>query len=761
MLLAGSLCCSSGCLGGTSNPSYFPNLVPFGDIIPTHAKPIGPSYYANFDPHAVRLEVRPLEATNPVRTQHVLIATVYDEKGVPRRKRRVEWILEGEGNIIEVDESGCFPGRGYKEGTKYAVSYTNYHEHQVTRGNQNPGDDFTIRPGQTWCVISASREGDTYLTAYAPGVADWDKGRVFVTCHWVDANWAFPPPVTARAGTQQVITTKVFRQTDHQPLANYRVRYTILDGPDAVFLHHHTREVVAVSDLSGNAHATIAEVTPALGVNRIGIEIIRPPDPTAPSGAGIVIARGETSVKWQAPSVLLSHTAPPTAGVEQDVTFTTTVNNNGEIESKSMTVTSQVPDGMQYRSSQPPAFVDGTKLTWALGMLPAGQSHTITTVYRAKRPGPVTSTVTVLTEEGLKDEKSAVVQVTTPGLKVAVTGPAGGAIGVPFTLQIVVTNSGTGPAEAVALNAQFEAGLEHDTKANPLNLPLGTLAGGESKTVGLVLTPRQVGTFKTVITAISGGLKDQTEHVVVVQQPQMTLSVDGPKMRYEGRPADFSFRVGNSGQVPLSNVVVRSRLPAELGYVSAGPNAQLQDNEVVWTVGTLNAGEQKTLQLTTTCKRIAPNVELAGLATADPGVRAETKTTLEIRALPAGLKTSLKDIGDPVAVGKRLTYEIEASNTGTEALKQVQVRAIIPNEMKFTSAGGPSKETVAGQIVTFAPMDVAKDQTLKYTIEVEGVKAGDVRFRVEIRYQGLDPQAPPLVEEESSTVFDPNLPGKQ
>ena len=100
LLLAASLSLLSGCFGVTQNPSYFPYLLPTGDIIQTHAKPLGYGYYANFDPHAIRLEVRPLESTDPVRTQHVLIATIYDEKGVPRRARRVEWMLEGAGNII-------------------------------------------------------------------------------------------------------------------------------------------------------------------------------------------------------------------------------------------------------------------------------------------------------------------------------------------------------------------------------------------------------------------------------------------------------------------------------------------------------------------------------------------------------------------------------------------------------------------------------------------------------------------------------------
>ncbi len=328
-LLAALTCGLAGCFGGNSNPSYFPYLLPFGEVIQTHAKPISPGYYANFDPHAIRLEVRPLEATNQVRTQYVLIATVYDEKGKPRRDRRVEWMLEGVGNIIEVDESGVTCGRGYKTSPKHAVSYTAIHEHSFTRGNNDPKDDFVIRPGQTWCVVTSAVEGDTHITAYAPGIADWEKGKVFVTCRWVDANWEFPPPAAARSGSEHVFTTKVFRHTDHQPLAKYRVRYKILDGPPAVLKPSGTSEYTSVSDLEGNAQVAIAQIAPAYGTNRIGIEVIRPPDPTSPTGAGITIGRGETSIEWLAPNVTLTHAGPPMVVLGQEAVYATTITNSG------------------------------------------------------------------------------------------------------------------------------------------------------------------------------------------------------------------------------------------------------------------------------------------------------------------------------------------------------------------------------------------------------------------------------------------------
>src|SRR5206468_2917734 len=99
--------------------------------------------------------------------------------------------------------------------------------------------------------------------------------------------------------------------TDRQPLANYRVRYRILDGPPAIFLPERTQESVRISDLSGNATATLAQLSPQAGINHIGVEIIRPPDPTSPSGPGIVIGRGETIKEWRGPQITFNVTGPP------------------------------------------------------------------------------------------------------------------------------------------------------------------------------------------------------------------------------------------------------------------------------------------------------------------------------------------------------------------------------------------------------------------------------------------------------------------
>jgi uncharacterized repeat protein (TIGR01451 family) len=753
LLLASCLAFLSGCFGVSQNPSYFPHLLPTEDIIRTHARPPGPGYFANFDPHAVKLEVRPLDATNPVQTQHVLIATVYDEKGQPRRNRRIEWMVEGVGNIVEVDESGYFPGRGYKVDNKYAVSYTDYLEHNVTRGNANPNDDFVIRPGQTWCVITSAVEGDTHVTVYAPEIANWDCHKVFVTKHWLDAEWLLPQPAIARAGTEFPITTRLFKHTDHQPLANYRVRYRILDGSPAVFLPSHTQEAVTISDLSGNATVTLAQAGPQAGSNRIGVEIVRPPDPCSPSGTGIIIGRGETSVEWQAPAVALVTTGPPTAGVGQEIAFAITITNTGKVETQAQTLRDTIPDGLQYVRSNPPAVVAGNQLTWALGNLAGGQAHSLQVVFRTTRAGPVTNCANVVTLEGLKADSCATAQVTAPQLSMTMTAPDAAAVGAPITYQIAITNGGSGPATNVVLSDDFDKGLEHETKANPVELRIGTLGPNETRNVPLSLMPRQEGRWVNRVNATAdGNLKAHAEHAVVVQKAQLKLTKTGPPARYvDQQPAVFDIRVTNAGEVPLANVVVRDQLPAELGFASASQGGQLAEGQVIWNLGALQPREEKAVQVTARCAKIAARAVNIAVATADPGLQVQAEAALQILGLPA-LTLQKVDTVDPVEVGGKTSYKIDVTNQGSLPINQAEIVCTVPAEMRVLSATGASKGRVDGQSVTFTLTDVPPKQTLSFAVEVEALKAGDVRFHAELRSAVL---SAPVIKEESTHIIAP------
>ena len=763
LVLAVMLCApTTGCLGLTSNPSYFPYLLPFGDQITGHDKPIWPGTDANFDPAANTLVLMPIESTSRVRTQHVVLATVYDAKGQPLRDRTIKWEIEGVGTLVEVDSSGIFPGRGHTITDKYAVSHTRWCERRITRGNANQGDDFMVRPGQTYCVITSPVEGDTHITAYAPGIYDWEKRVVHTTVRWVDVNWEFPPRGLAKFGTEHVFNTRISRLTDRRPLQGYEVRYKILDGPPAFFLPNRQPELIVRSNADGDAPARIVQVAPAGGINRISVDILRPPDPTTPSGSVVPIASGETSVEWLAPNVTMTHTAPPTVPVNGEVVFTTTITNAGRVESRGILVTQQVPDGLQFMRSGPPPQ-SAEQLVWTIAALAPGQAYTIQSVYSARKPGPATVVAQLTTSEGQKDIKEATTQVVVADLQLDVQGPATATVGVPVKFRIALSNPGSAVLENVQIDAVFDDGLAHSSGVQKLTLggQTGsqiTLAPQQTQTVDLDLTPKKKGPLGLKVTAKAAGLVREKAVVVVAQEPKLGVEfLEGPQKRFAGRPGEWKIRVSNDGETPLTNVTLRDRLPPELEFDSASDNGAPVLGEVTWNLGTLEPKAQRIVVLKAKAIKPAPVATQLVTATADPGVRQETKKDLEIDGLGA-VSTNLKALDNPLEVGKVGKYQLEITNTGSAAVNNVIVRATPTAELKPLNAAGPNGAAgvVAGQTVSFGKVDgLQPGAKLIYTFEAQALKAGDARFTTLIT-SDVDPA--PLQNDQPTRVIAP-LPG--
>jgi uncharacterized repeat protein (TIGR01451 family) len=378
-------------------------------------------------------------------------------------------------------------------------------------------------------------------------------------------------------------------------------------------------------------------------------------------------------------------------------------------------------------------------------------------VFRGTRVGAVTNYATVVTLDGLKAQAPASTQITAPQLAVAMTGPATGVIGMPITYEITVSNPGTGPATNVMLTDAFDRGLEHATHASAVDLPVGTVAARDSKHVTLTLTPRQTGRLVNRVKATAdAGLTANAEHAVDVKEAKLSVSERGPGARYVNRPAVWDLTVTNPGEVPVTNVVLRDQLPAELAFVSATDGGTAGRGTVVWNLGTLQPREQRVVHLTTKCLQITPRAVTQVVATAEPGVQAQAEAPLEIRGLPA-FRLEVKDTEDPVEIGGRTTYTIDVLNQGSLPGSQVEILAVVPPELRIISANGPTRPQVNGQRITWPPVDgVQPQQMLHYTVEAEGVKAGDARFHAELRSATL---SDPVVEEESTAVVGALPPG--
>jgi uncharacterized repeat protein (TIGR01451 family) len=762
-LLAMLLLPAVGCV---HNPSEFPYWWPTGAVVPTHAKPGGFGAEANFDPHAVRLEVRPLRCSNPVNTQHLVIATILDDKGDARRKRRVEWMLEGAGNIIEVDESGLLLGRGYKVDNKYAVTYTSLFEQTVKRGSSDAAGDAAIQPGQTWCIITSPIEGESRLTVYAPEIHDWEHRTAMVSVQWVDCRWQFPAPATARSGAPFTLTTHLFRHTDNAPVPNYRIRYTLLDGgPQAELLPNRSREAIVSSDQAGNASVGIQQLALAPGVNRLGIEVLRPADSANPAGSPVVLASQETTVDWQAPQIQLNITAPQSAAVGQEIPTTITITNSGQVDTQSGTVSMQVPPGMSYVRSDPAARIDDKgSLIWDLNQLGGGRQQTVNLTVKARERGVFPARVVAMTRDSLQAEQANTYKVEPGGLKLALVGPTSGVVGVPVDYQIQITNPSAAEVSKVILDLWLDpgrvaiapGGKRFETKLQNDQIP--PLKPNETRTLAIKFDAKKAARLNVrAMASAEGGLGAEQSTIIDFSAPQVELKRTGPAQVYVGRQETWSLQLRNSGSVPLTGATLRDRLPAELTFRSATDGGTLdpRTGEVVWSFGNVAAGEERVVRVSALAARPGTRAVMSGQLTANPNVQQKADNTIQVLGIPA-LRVDVTSDVNPVEVGKQVTYTIRLTNQGTLPADQIDVAAEVPPLMRALGGRGPKAPATRGNTVTFPALaNLQPGQTATLIVFGQAIEAGDARFRVTVQSPVV---AQPVVTEEATRIVAPGAP---
>lgn len=769
-----------GCFGHAHNPGYFPNLVPPGDIIQTHAKPGGGAYYRDFDPKAVRLEVSPTQCSNRPGTPQVLVATVYDADGTPRRGRRVEWMIDGPGHIVEVDESGSIlsPGRGYKVSDKYAVGYTNLFEHTLTRGTADRGDDVNLAPGQTWCVVSSAVPGETVVTAYAPGVFNWEKGRVSVRVNWGDASsFDFPQPTTARFGGQAALNTTIRTVAAKEGVnpADLRVRYRVVGGLPVEF--EPPRGTVGArptadslefpADSDGQAAVRVRQAAEEIrpGKTDIAIEILKPDDD--PAKAAKVVGRSRTSVEWVAPALQLEVVAPKAVAVNKESTVTLVATNTGKVEGSPGLVSASFEQGLVVGTATPTPdkAVEQYRRAWSLPALAPGQKYEISVPVLVAEKGTFKVAAAVSTEDGLESRKSATVAAGTSALKLSLDPSVTATVGERVPVKLTVTNPGTVPLDTATAVVEFGSGLEHDTGESQVEATVGVVPPGESRVVTIPLIARKQGRFGVRATVKSGDLADTQETVVAVQRMELVATVSGPERLSPGGEGVFEIGVKNNGDTTVPNVTVRAALPRELTAKQASDGGTVNGpTTAVWRLGDIPPGTSKVLKLSATADKDLERGAVTVTASSgdaanpkDPKLAALTSVKADAPVSVQGLPALLLELADPresVPVGRRAAYRVVVKNQGSGPAKNVKVTVILPDE--YANVRGSTNTSSAikpeGSKLYFPVVkEIPAGGSATFNVEVEGAKAGDARVRAEVLADSL---TKPLSEEQSTKVVE-------
>jgi uncharacterized repeat protein (TIGR01451 family) len=457
---------------------------------------------------------------------------------------------------------------------------------------------------------------------------------------------------------------------------------------------------------------------------------------------------------------------PETVTYGAEFRYELIVRNSGTAAVSGVRVDDQVPTGAKYVGSDPPAEVSGDHLSWSVGTLDAGAEKRLAIRVKPLEEGEVKSRA-VVTFSTSVDAKT---KVTRPRIAVAVTGMEMCKAGEEAIFQLRVSNSGTGPAQRMVVQAVLTEGLLHAQGAK-LEMEMANLAAGETRTVPLRVSAAKAGLQACQVTVAAEGSPDSTARASVnVVEPLLQIAQSGPAKCLVRAEPTYEITLTNPGTATTDPVGLYAVLPEGFEYVHASDNAAFSasNRAVVWKLAGLAPSGTKTVSLKLrsiaagdgllrTIAQTAPEQPVVGPAgvgvLAKPTTRvleAKTETSIKSEGV-AAVRFEVLDLDDPVEVGKEAVYEVRVTNQGTGACTNVQLVAAIAEGTEYKGSSGPTQVKAQGQHLVFEPIATlaAKGEAV-YRVKIRGSGAGDSRFRVQLT---CDQVRTPVVKEESTRFY--------
>ncbi|QDU20633.1 DUF11 domain-containing protein [Urbifossiella limnaea] len=478
------------------------------------------------------------------------------------------------------------------------------------------------------------------------------------------------------------------------------------------------------------------------------------------------------------PSVVVETVCPESVSFGQEYQYKLIVRNGGSGAVAHVRVENELPGGARFVGCEPQGELNGDRLVWSLGSLDAGAERHFTVKVKAGDEGEARTRATVTFSAAV----SGRTHVTRPRLTTTVRGPESARAGDDARFVINVTNSGSGPANRVLVQATLSDGLYHAQaqKGGLIEAELPMVKAGETRTVELKLGAAKSGLQSLQIVTAADGSPDATAKAAMnVIEPMLAVRQAGPgKCLVGGTDPTFEIELTNPGTAATDPVQLHSVLPDGFDFASAsdgGAVATGNARTVSWRLPGLPAGGNKkvTLRLRATTatdgsplRTVAQSVPgevtpagatASGVAVrpAGRGLEARTESVIVAEGV-AAVRFDVTVLENPVMVGREATYEIKVSNRGTGPCQNVQLVAVLADGTEFMGAtAGATNQAAAvraqGQQVTFEVIpSLGARADHVYRVRVKANAAGALPFRVQL---SSDQLRAPLVKEESTTFY--------
>jgi uncharacterized repeat protein (TIGR01451 family) len=453
--------------------------------------------------------------------------------------------------------------------------------------------------------------------------------------------------------------------------------------------------------------------------------------------------------------------------VGQPVTYELVIRNVGTSPVANVRIEDELPARTALVGSDPAAESSAGRLSWFLGTMEPGIEKRIKLTVRADDEGEIVSRAVVTVSSVVEGR----VKVTRPKVSVAMTAPDAARVGQRVPFQIRLSNTGSGPAGRVLLQARFSDGLTH-SQGQVIEAEIANLAVGETRTLAVEAVGARSGLQHCQLTATAdAGPAETAKSNVTLVEPMLVLKQTGPSRCLVKSEPTYQLELSNPGSAATDPIQVWAALPPGFEFVSASDGGSFVEanRSVGWQLPGLPTGGTKTVSLklrsvaptegairTTATAQAGPVQQAGGVSPSEPkaGVTAlesRIETVVKSEGVPA-LRFEVFDLDDPVEAGKEAVYEIRIVNQGTGACTNVQLTAELAEGTQAVGpAAGPTASRVSGQQLTFEPIpQLGVKAEVVYRVRVKGLVPGDHRFRVRLACSEI---RTPVVKEENTRFY--------
>jgi uncharacterized repeat protein (TIGR01451 family) len=453
----------------------------------------------------------------------------------------------------------------------------------------------------------------------------------------------------------------------------------------------------------------------------------------------------------QSPAIVIEKSAPAEIQVNRSATFHVRVQNRGTAPAHNVVVVDRVPDGTRFESANPDVqpTLDGV-VVWQLNTVAPGEEVVLSMQVTPQVPGEIGS-VARATFQTVASVRTVCTQ---PKLQLEVKAPQSVLIGQLATLEIKITNVGSGAAENIIVEEDVPEGFAH-AAGRELEHQIQTLRPQESRSLTLPLQSVRAGTFENcMLVRAEGDLFVEDRRQIEVTTPQLQVAMNGPSRRYLDRQATYTIQLANPGTAGARSVELATHLPKGMKYVTSDKHGQYdsQSHAVYWSLEELPPNTQG--DVTVTVLPIEPGSQkLMTDARAELGLKESCEHEVIVEGV-AELSFVISDVADPIEVGSDTTYEVRVHNRGSKPDTKIRLVAVLPQGLIPTTGDGPTQAEVQGQSVYFAPLEkLGPGEEAVYKIHARGGGKGDHVFSAQLQSDEL---RVPVTKEEITRVYTDN-----